>query len=494
MTWISLVCLLALSSAAFGRSVSFDGYGSSRIIDPTPLPAPGYGREIIPEVPVTRVVGGYGSSFIPPVTRVLPAPSYGGYGSSRVLEREVIVDTLPPTQADILCRGQLPQTVIPIEFNRKFVTCLDDGKGVEQACPRGLLFHEGTQRCERKLGAPEDFCLSQPCLNGGLCSSLDSTFKCDCPAGFDGINCELDATFCQVNRPCGSDPFVRCQSFRPGAALQWLCVSDMDFTYGPDGSHIHKSLCDGTNSHMGPFPLAFTDKGFMMCNGEHTHYESCPGGTKWNDPSKACVWPDMEEIVDTRIISRPGYGGYGSSIITPAPVTRVFDRYGGDKVFIPRPKLISSGYGGEVRRVGYGGDVVLPAPMPETKVFTRAGYGGDVILPTPTITKVFPSSSYGGDVVLPAPMPETKVITEVRRNGYGGDVVLPAPMPETKFITRGGYGESLPVPETKFITRAGYGESLPVPETKVFTNNYGSSRLFVPSAPVVKVASSYGGY
>jgi hypothetical protein len=489
MTWVSLICLLALSSAAFGRSVSFDGYGSTRIIEPT---FSSYGREVLPapELPLTRISSGYGSSFVAPPTRVLPSPSYGGYGSTnRLLERsEIIVDPLPPTPADILCRGQLPQTVIPIENNRKFVTCLDDGKGVEQTCPKGLLYHELTRRCERKLGALEDFCLSQPCLNGGLCISGDSTYTCQCPAGFDGMTCELDASFCQLNRPCGSDSFVRCQSFRPGAALQWICVADDDFTYGPDGAHIHKSFCDGSN--MGPFPLAYTNKGFMMCNGEHTHYESCPGGTIWDAAARACVWPDMEEGGETRIIGKSGYGGYGSTII--APPTRVFERY--DKVIVPpRPKFISS-YGGEVRRVGgYGGEI-LPPPMPETKVITSS-YGGEV-------RRV---GGYGGDVVLPAPMPETKIITssyggETRRvGGYGGEVVFP---PTKTFSSYGGevvvpptktfssYGGDVILPPTKTFT--GYGETLPLPETKVITSSYGSSRLISP--PLVKVAPSYGGY
>jgi hypothetical protein len=225
---------------------------------------------------------------------------------------------------------------------------------------------------------------------------------------------------------------------------------------------------------MGPFPLAFTNKGFMMCNGEHTHYESCPGGTIWDIPTKACVWPDMEEGIETRIIEKPGYGGYGSTIITP-PVTRIVGGY--DKVLVPsRPKFISS-YGGEVRRVGgYGGDVVLPAPMPETKL----------------ISEVRRVGGYGGDVVLPAPMPETKVFTEVRRGGYGSDVVVTPPV--TKVITSSYGGELLPAPMpiTKTLT-TGYGETLPLPETKVISTGYGSTRL-IPSAPIVKVASSYGGY
>jgi len=505
MTWVSLVCLLVLSSASIGRSAPFDGYGSTRIIEPVNT---GYGREVLPPpLPETRIVSsGYGSSFIPP-TRVLPVSNYGGFGSSRFLERaEVIVEpVLPPTQADILCRGQLPQTVIPIDGNRKFVICLEDSKGTEQSCPKSLYFHEGTRRCERKLGALEDFCASAPCLNGGLCISTDGSFQCQCAPGFDGTVCELDARFCQNNRPCGVDPSVRCQSFRPGSALEWICVADDDFTYGPDGQHIHKSPCDALNN--GPHPLAYTNKGFIMCNGELSHYESCPGGTIWDAFGKACVWPDMELGESRVLIKSSGYGGYGAPIM-PTPVTRVFEGgYGGDKVIIPQRPKVFGGYGGEIRRIstGYGGEV-LPTPMLEPKIFERrisSGYGGDVVLPTPMPEpKIFErriSSGYGGDVVLPAPVP--KVIS----SGYGGELSipktfdLPPPMPIVKTFSS-GYGSELPMPVTRTfepmpIVKTGYGGevTLPAPEPKVFSS-YGSSRLVLPPPQPILKTNSYGGY
>ncbi len=53
--------------------------------------------------------------------------------------------------ADLLCRGQQPETVIPIENNRKFVVCLGESKGVEQQCPKGLFYHEQSKRCERSM-------------------------------------------------------------------------------------------------------------------------------------------------------------------------------------------------------------------------------------------------------------------------------------------------------------------------------------------------------
>ena len=50
---------------------------------------------------------------------------------------------------DQLCRGQVAETIIPLDNGRKFVVCLDDSKGVEQYCPKGLYYHMTSRRCER---------------------------------------------------------------------------------------------------------------------------------------------------------------------------------------------------------------------------------------------------------------------------------------------------------------------------------------------------------
>ncbi len=50
-----------------------------------------------------------------------------------------------------MCRGQRPETVIPLEEGRRFIVCLDDGKGFEQHCPKGLHYHPDSRRCERSM-------------------------------------------------------------------------------------------------------------------------------------------------------------------------------------------------------------------------------------------------------------------------------------------------------------------------------------------------------
>jgi hypothetical protein len=51
------------------------------------------------------------------------------------------------------------------------------------------------------------------------------------------------------------------------------------------------SPCQGID---GPQALAVSKDGFILCDGERMHVESCPGGTIWDDVEKACTWPDMQ--------------------------------------------------------------------------------------------------------------------------------------------------------------------------------------------------------
>lgn len=36
-----------------------------------------------------------------------------------------------------------------------------------------------------------DECLTNPCLNGGVCRNREPYYECECPSGFYGENCEL---------------------------------------------------------------------------------------------------------------------------------------------------------------------------------------------------------------------------------------------------------------------------------------------------------------
>jgi hypothetical protein len=282
MTWVSLICMLALSSSVFGRSAhdSYDSGSNVRDLDIQQRP-------MIQTLPVS-------------------IQGQSGYGNQQRALFNQLAQPIRPmpilTPADILCRGQRAETVIPLEQGHRFVVCLDESKGVEQQCPRGLRYHVESRRCERKLGPLESPCASQPCLNGGKCVQTDfSSYQCQCTSGFDGKTCELDARICQTQQPCGQSPDSRCQSFRWGAALQYICIFQNEFAYGLNPQQITPAPCKGID---GPHPLAVSQKGFVVCDGERMFIESCPGGTIWDDLNKACVWPDMQFVVGP-ILSDP---------------------------------------------------------------------------------------------------------------------------------------------------------------------------------------------
>jgi hypothetical protein len=439
----------------FQRPLISTGYGGqTEVITPTIEP-------VLPKVlnsydtTVTKVVqtGGYGGGLTrafldqPSTTVVGSATTVVGPSPSVV----TAVPVQPLTPADMLCRGQIPETVIPLDGGQRFVVCLDEGKGVEQFCPKGLIYVEGLRRCERRTG-PFDACSSQPCLNGGGCLNTDYSYHCQCTPGFDGKNCELDARTCQTQQPCGVGPEVRCQSFRWGAALDYICVFNEGDGYGLSPAQIHTSPCKGID---GPHALAFTNQGFIMCDGERTFFESCPGGTLWDDYNKACVWPDMQfEAIGyghRTLIGKTGYGGgavvveqqkplIATRVLEPVrPLVSSYGSYGGEvglpKIIEPvRPVLSSYGsYGGEValpkviepvRPVlssygSYGGEVAFPKVIEPVRPLVSS-YGGETIV-SKTLEPVRPLSSYGGETIV------TKTLEPVRPfvSSYGGPAVVP---------------------------------------------------------------------
>jgi len=374
-----ICCLLALSSSAFGRS-AYGSYSSPVVPDissgggggggSVPLrdfpnqPKP-YSLQIPPQSQVPMPTGygqtvDYSQGLSPPVQQpvplrgilggpfrdqplVIPQQFLGAINAPRVIKtpkqllleqqqllQQKIQESKVYTEADILCRGQQAETIIPLDNGRRFVVCVEESKGYEQQCPKGLVYHQETRRCERKLGPIESPCALQPCLNGGQCVQTDITsYQCQCPAGLDGKNCELDARVCQTQNPCGQAPDTKCQSFRIGAALSHICIFQEGLTYGLTSQQTQQNPCSGVD---GARPLAITDKGFIMCDGESMFVESCPGGTVWDDRNKACVWPDMlEDTIVFPVQDQP----------RPQPPSYDSKPYGQEPTMINTPSYVS---------------------------------------------------------------------------------------------------------------------------------------------------------
>uniref|UniRef100_A0A9J8CP41 Cadherin EGF LAG seven-pass G-type receptor 2 n=2 Tax=Cyprinus carpio TaxID=7962 RepID=A0A9J8CP41_CYPCA len=88
-----------------------------------------------------------------------------------------------------LLLGGVPK--LPEEFpvrNRQYVGCMKDlridQRHIDMA---GFIANNGTLA---GCSAKRHFCGTNPCLNGGSCVNLWGSFRCDCPLGFGGRNCE----------------------------------------------------------------------------------------------------------------------------------------------------------------------------------------------------------------------------------------------------------------------------------------------------------------
>jgi microcystin-dependent protein len=355
MAWISLTCLLALSSTVFGASM-YNSFAARSLDQPTFSITPNIQNNYENQQGNDLSFSTYSAQQVPKALERLPVQTYG---EARMPQFDQQIQVLTSTPADILCKGQRPETVIPLENGQKFVVCLDDSKGVEQACPLGLFYRVDSRRCEQlQSNGP---CGSYPCLNGGQCLATDSSsYQCQCTSGFDGKTCELDVHICQTQQPCGQSSDIRCQSFRLGAALDYVCILEDGSAYGLSAQRVNPNPCKGLE---GSYPLVFTDKGFITCDTDRMLIQSCSGGTIWDDVTKICVWPDEKGVVSLQLADQKRQQDYSQSSYG-AEQQRVL--IGQDKVSsygAEQPRLLLEqnkvpSYGAQQPRVLFGQDKV----------------------------------------------------------------------------------------------------------------------------------------
>ncbi len=99
----------------------------------------------------------------------------------------------------------------------KFLVCSTQGQFIVMSCPGNLVFNRELHRCDHHETNIANPCVSNPCKNGGVCRSVDRfNFKCDCPTGFSGLQCESSGL--QMDSPnmmsCLSNPCGHFHSLR----------------------------------------------------------------------------------------------------------------------------------------------------------------------------------------------------------------------------------------------------------------------------------------
>jgi hypothetical protein len=442
------------------------------------VPQTTFGSQVPQTTYGSQVPQTYGSQLSQLSQMTLPQRSFVSpqqqlFDQQQLLQQR-IQESVVLTEADTICRGQQAETVIPLDNGRRFVVCIDESKGFEQQCPKGLVYHQESRRCERKLGPLENPCSSQPCLNGGQCVQTEvSSFQCQCPAGFDGKTCELDARACQTQQPCGQAPDTKCQSFRVGAALQWVCILQNGLAYGLNAQQVQPSPCKDTD---GPQPLAISDKGFIMCDGESMFVESCPGGTVWDELNKACVWPDMQGIVGTGFSDQiqQGYGQQRSMLSQPQLTSSYgqlpVQSYGQRSLIqVPQqsqlPQLPTSQYGSQQFQV------------PQQSQLPTSQYGSQQQIQVPQQSQLpqIPTSQYGSQQIQ---VPQQSQLPQLPTSQYGSQQQIQLPLQRSQFLQQ---------PTSQY----GSQQQIQVPQqdlTQQPTSSYGGQQQDLTQQPT----SSYG--
>ena len=86
----------------------------------------------------------------------------------------------------------------------QFVICYGPGEFTVMDCPEHLIYNSHSQRCDTLLLLKTEGCMSNPCMNKGICIDLPKfEFKCQCQSGFMGDMCERPDPC--ASRPCGTD-------------------------------------------------------------------------------------------------------------------------------------------------------------------------------------------------------------------------------------------------------------------------------------------------
>lgn len=110
-----------------------------------------------------------------------------------------------------------------------------------------------------------NLCFSNPCLNGGQCAHQEGGFVCQCPAGFEGLHCQIDvkrdvcrAGLCQSGSTCLNLP---------------LRGEDVD----PSDTTANVTRAGGQATPSGPRVPALADGGGFQCT-------DCPHSPQWSSP------------------------------------------------------------------------------------------------------------------------------------------------------------------------------------------------------------------
>lgn len=185
------------------------------------------------------------------------------------------------------CRNAQPGDLIAHpRIQSQFIICYGFGEFTIMDCPEHLVYNPFLQRCDLHTEEPL-LCKSNPCMNKGRCVELgDFDYRCECPAGFSGMNCErVDSC---ASRPCGADG--QCITLSSGSPFAHVCLCNGGRSLGQTCQQTEMNPCLQPNSNMRMFPLRMGSTVFAHCEGTRPHLKFCQAPLVFSAAKQACDW------------------------------------------------------------------------------------------------------------------------------------------------------------------------------------------------------------
>jgi hypothetical protein len=168
----------------------------------------------------------------------------------------------------------------------QFVICYGFGEFTVMDCPDMLVYNDHLKRCDVNTELPL-LCKSNPCLNNGKCSEINSvSFKCECNSGFGGQFCEKLDT-CST-RPCGTDGV--CIPFVLGSPVAHVCLCNGGRTVGVNCQKVEQNPCLTPGSNLRLLSVSFNPSVFAHCEGSRPHFKFCQPPLIFSNAKQTCEW------------------------------------------------------------------------------------------------------------------------------------------------------------------------------------------------------------
>jgi hypothetical protein len=181
---------------------------------------------------------------------------------------------------------------LPVASNpRQFISCKPRGELVVMDCPDNLVFNVFLDRCDFSTEAPATGCSSNPCHFNGKCIDMGNyQWKCQCPMGFMGSQCEIAPNFCASN-PCG--PNGLCRLLPPNDQLNYYCTCDGGARYGLDcAAHTDINPCFQKQTTDELHPSRLSSSLYVQCDGDIMHLRFCSAPLIYVPQDQMCEWVD----------------------------------------------------------------------------------------------------------------------------------------------------------------------------------------------------------